>query len=761
MTNKINKVKAIILFAVLVCVNLLPCAKLLQSRVEVSYRLPESELTAVPLTEQDVIEQELIINGTLKELKFYTENYGRENEGKLKITIAQDGRIADTVYWEIKNAGSYVYNAVPVNSKKLAKGNIQLTIEAQDYTEDTKFALFAADENIYEIGRAKCNGIFMSGPMIIGYDAADYQNTEAVYSYFMIAGVVLLCGVTAFMLVGCEETEKSSMILQFSVRFLIFFSLALKYPVCSFMAEPWAELGSDFLLTATGENLFDSLFMMEQGLYLTLFNRLVCLVAVRLFGTGWFAVMVLQIFAILFVAFCCSYICSNSFQKYAPRTVRVLFAIALAGILTGGENIMVIGVVYFGSIFLMLCLLLDFSAISKGKWIAYISISVLFCLSKMSFCIFFPAAVFYLIFGFKLLDQRKKIYLVIVSAAAVLEPVVSVFMAGRVLTTGAIGTEGIGVVKTTVGLGEIMNAMLYYQTQVFGASACISFLSRMRELTGAVGIAMNLVSLTAIIAILIWAVNGFRSKDTERKERGIQVLCLGILSFAQCFLTVLTTPTAVVGLDGWKTVQYIVPTRWFQMSYTAVLLIFLIMVGMAFNQWKPLREKENVRKGAYAVVFLAALFFVVVNGRDMGGRNFFTSSSLAFSDWNNLHSLLGRERYCVATIPEGWFVKNEEVFTGQVYRQSEIEIDTQIHKADVLYATKYSYTNMLSDREYFAYLYDENNQVIRIIGQCTNPQKKMVGFDLYDVEERVSKIAFKYEDGSDALINGMYYVGYL
>lgn len=755
-----NKGKAVILFVALVCLCLFPCAKLIQSRMEIVYRLPEGGLTAVDICEQDVFEQELIIKGTLKELAFYTENYGRENEGKLKITIAQDGKAVDTIYWELKNAGSYVYNAVPVNSKKLAKGNIQLTIEAQDYAEDTKFALFVADENLYEIERARYNGIPMSGPMIIGYDAADYQNTEAVYSYFMIGIVVFLCGITAFLLVGYAETEQSSSFLQFAVRLLIFFSLALKYPVCSFMAEPWAELGSDFLLTATGKDLFGGLFLMEQGLYLTLFNRLICLIVVRLFGTGWLAVMILQILAILFVACCCAYICSISFQKYAPRTVRVFLAIALAGILAGGENIMVIGVVYFGSIFLMLCLLLDFSAISKGKWIAYISVSVLFCLSKMSFCIFFPAAVFYLIFGFKLLDQRKKIYLVIVSAAAVLEPAVSVFMAGRVLTTGAIGTGGIGV-KTTVGFGNIMNAMLYYQTQVFSASACISFLSRMRELTGAVGIAMNLVSLAAIIAILIWAVNGFRSKDTERKERGIQVLCLGILSFAQCFLTVLTTPTAVVGLGGWKTVQYIAPTRWFQMSYTAVLLIFLIMVGMAFNQWKPLREKENVRKGAYAVVFLAALFFVVVNGRDMGGRNSFTSSSLAFSDWNNLHSLLGRERYCVATIPEGWFVKNEEVFTGQVYRQSEIEIDTQIHKADVLYATKYSYTNMLSDREYFAYLYDENNQVIRIIGQCTNPQKQMVGFDLYDVEKRVSKIAFKYEDGSDALINGMYYVGYL
>lgn len=755
-----NKIRAVMLFAVLVCLMLLPCAKLVRSRAQVAYRLPESELTAILFEEQDVFEQELIVKGTLKELRLYTENYGRDNEGTLKLTIAQDGNVMDTIYWDIRNAGSYVYNAVPLNPRTLTAGNIRLTIEAQDYTEDTRFALFVADEDLYEIDCAKYNGVPMSGPMIIGYDAVDYQNPELQYSYLMIAIIVLLCGASAFLLVGCEETEKSSSFLQFAVRFLIFFSLALKYPICSFMAEPWAELGSDFLLTAQSGDLFGGLFMMEQGLYLTLFNRLVCLIVVRLFGTGWLAVVVLQIFALLFVAFCCAFICSISFRKYAPRTIRVLFAIALAGILTGGENIMIIGVVYFGSIFIMLCLLLDFTEISTAKWITYTSISVLFCLSKMSFCIFFLAAVFYLIFGFQLLDRRKKIYLGVVSAAAVLEPVVSVFMAGRLLTTGAIGTDGIGVVKTTVGLGELMNAMLYYQTQVFSASACISFLSRMRELTGVVGIVINLVSAAGIIAILTWTVIGFRSKDTEQKERAIQVLCLGILSFAQCFLTVFTTPTAVVGLEGWKTVQYIVPTRWFQMSYTAVLLIFLILVGTVFDRWKLLREREFVQKGAYVVVYLAVLVFVVLNGRDIGGQNFFTSSRLAFSDWNNLHSLLGRERYCVATLPEGWFVKNEEVFTGQVYRQNEIVVEPQIQKADMLYATKYKYTNTLFDREYFACLYDDDNQVIRIVGQCTNPQKNMIGFDLYDVEERVSKIMFRYEDGSEALIDGMYYIGY-
>lgn len=745
--------KLALVYSILSFIIILPLTILLIESDTKTITVPQVDVNSYEILAGDSITQDIVIDKGLKKVSLLVANGARAiNEGTVEISISQNN-IVESQKFNINSIGDWVNIDLNMDYSKFKNGIATIKIKSID-TDAGKsiYFNFVGSDNISDLPKAKLNGEDLQGPLCITYEEYT-KSLDHEYRIVILALIFIFIGILAYSMAYNDSKEY---IFIFTM-IIIALATSFKYPTLTFKAEAWAESAVHFYKLASEESVIKNLTALEGGLYISLFNALLSTISVKLLSLGKNYILFTQLCALVFSAACSSIFCLKYFRRYFSDLSRVLLSIFVGVFLFDGEFRAFIGISYFAIVFIIGSCLYDMKQMNKVKYIMLCLLTVIICLSKMSYVILFPTAIITLILFLKQLDIRKRNYLIIIAVSSFLEGLLSLVIK-KLNSTSLIGGTNLGDISTPP-IFELIEKTIYYFIQIV-----YSVFIRKNNLNYPymINLFLMLVLLFSISSSMYWI---YRKNKYEIYGRII--LILYVLGIAQCGLSLVSNASINPLSDiNWNSNVIIYQNRHFIFSYISIIFISIVYLFI-LKEYISDKIRPNISNKfiSYAEIILVVCGMVIYcNYYELSNVADFTNTELSHSDWKSYSKALNKDTYCIRVAPEGRFLtKNSSVSSinndNNIYNEVDIrEVGDKSKRVIAIYANKYLYTNQLKNRKYIMTMYDSNNNKISEVMQSNDEYRQYIGFIIDNPLENVDKVEFTYEDGEPAYLQNTLYV---
>lgn len=277
-----------------------------------------------------------------------------------------------------------------------------------------------------------------AGPDYYGFGIADYHGvkqelTLAQAYHYHITGMeyrirlfcyvlVALCAVMLVLLTANGRIgEKGKCLTAFGIMTVLFMVVIYLLDSSIYLEPTYAEAVTNFLQNARERKLVDNLLITDAG-YLPLLPRLITLFFVRVLRIPFgYALYLMQITACLLCSMIWSFFVLRPFQHLMKLPFRILWCILVMLTCFCEETLFFTNHAYWGIYFLLLMLLADLKMFPLWLYSILTAFGALFCLSKGTYAVVLPLTVLAMVFFYRSMDWREKIFLCTTGAGALLQ----------------------------------------------------------------------------------------------------------------------------------------------------------------------------------------------------------------------------------------------------------------------------------------------------------------------------------------------------
>ena len=304
------KRKLLIIFILIVAI-IIPCFSYIYKNIIIKNSTQLYNIEAVGgIKKGTKLTQEIEIPGKLKRYGIKFATYLRDNNGKIKISLEQNNKKVEEII-DISTIKNDEFRYLKMNFSKIKKGKAILVIEGIDGTEKNSVTLYMSDD--ISLGTLSKNSENLKKGIV--YDS-EY------YSFDKIAGVQLIYLFLAIASYLClikfsKKEEENNLKIYASMIAITFFVINVKAPTLSFYTEPYAEIVTNFFINGINKSFISNLFIQDAG-YLPLFQRVVSLIIIKIFGFLGFkiVVIIMQNTGILIISIITSLFVLKIYKKY-------------------------------------------------------------------------------------------------------------------------------------------------------------------------------------------------------------------------------------------------------------------------------------------------------------------------------------------------------------------------------------------------------------------------------------------------------------
>lgn len=689
-------------------------------RVVKTYSLPQENGQTIVLNDGDELQQRILLLGNrLKNITLLCGSSADIYQLSAKVSYQYgDGIVTEEKI--LNGDGPWIRFDITPEEKIKAEEYIDITIrdaQAIDINGNVlPFYVQFAGEDIYENPGAVYNGKKLMGPCMVEY---------MMYDYSSVVGEIVCLSVTMVLLFIlniyiCLDKQKDNKILFLLCSFLIFFVMNFYYPLFGFRGEGFGETATDFYKNAHEKDFFSNLFTLESGNYLSIFQRIVAYFVVGILKLKKSAMVVLQIFALLFISVSSSLICLPRFRKYIESHFAVMLSIMLAVGIMPFVSSWYMSIGYFGILWILYFWFCELEDMTTFKYICVCLIAAMFCLSKMLYVVIIPICILLFLIHMKDTNKRRPIYMIVLIVSCFLEFFLTRYVQyinGKMDNSIHVGNIKDLIIKVSYGTVQIFNTTIFRGTSAASTK--------------------NVIILSFIIIAIIYCVWVFIKKFKSNYEQaGIIIGCLGVV-IACVGVSILSGFESIDNID-WNQSLYM-PTN--QHYFFAVIAIYCI--GVATLYWLKL-ERSN-RAMITLIVMLAISCTTDYIPLSRGIEQISCDERQVRGDWKSYSQLLEEETYGIMV----HYVSGINMLYLKDSNTQEIVLEDKFtNSVDLsllngkdgiteIYIEKYEYTNQLVERTVWLSFEDEDGNEICKIPQLNTSQSRLhLG---YKVDENICK----------------------
>lgn len=305
---------------------------------------------------------------------------------------------------------------------RLACGEAVLRLRTQGVAEGA--LAIAAGADYYGFGIADYNGVRQDLTLAQAYHyhitGMEYRLRLLCYAFVALCAVALVL-LTANVRIG----ERGKSLAAFGIMTVFFMAVIYLLDSSIYLEPTFAEAVTNFLQNAREQKLADNLLITDAG-YLPLLPRLITLFFVKVVRVPFrYALYLMQITACLLCGMIWSFFVLDVFQKWMKLPGRILWCILVMLTCFCEETLFFTNHAYWGIYFLLLMLLADREAFPRWIYAFLTVFGAVLCLSKGTYAVVLPLAVLAMVFFYRSMDRREKIFLCTVGAAALLQLIYS------------------------------------------------------------------------------------------------------------------------------------------------------------------------------------------------------------------------------------------------------------------------------------------------------------------------------------------------
>lgn len=743
----------------------MPSYEMLKSRLSYHVTTEDSEVFEIELKEGDVVSQEVYMDEDvhLRKLSVGIASSLEDGQAELVVTVKQ-GEVSQSEYLtenEIPIAGRYELSAIDFS--QYSKGSVQIEVEAKKLLNGRVFVQ-AVPQIIYGYEAAEKNGVPQEGGLLLAFSGWSFQNEGVFYSIAWILVIGLLAVAAAYLMTYKSEWQYFDRGIRIVTFGLIVVVFSLLYPSFVWYGCDWCE-GIFYYQKIQENNLLQVLFSSDFNLYIAAYNNIFMYLAVKVFGIDTYTFVVLQVLTVGILAYWGTLFCKKQYGKYFPIDFRVGAAIVSICYLYTMQEFSFIGAAYFGILFLLYIITYDFSG-EKRSFVLSAVVIVIVCMSKMSFILFCPIGILFLLFWRKSISKRNRILLWIMSGASFMEALLSVLLNG-----GLSGGSGLGSIQS-ISLFQLITGALYYAIQIANS---VFFHGMIFDNA----LLINMLMFAAILGMLLWCIREILKKQRFQKAAGF-IFIMFILSYGNCALQLLTNSYSMTPDNvHWDKIFYI-PVEdkwwWFAFGYVAMWAVALSLIYILSAFWKEhISDKRELQGVSFRLgsIFLSFLICIITvnqyayheeNLQSYKTANMFNTPSMMQGNFTEYSFMQKDEKFLIVTSakPGGqdWFyIHNADYVTVDLEERCQT-LDLSSGSGEegfiAIYVHKSDFTNQMKDGKYQIRLYREDGEEIARFNQLdTDLHREYICFYFEgQTMNDVAYVSFYYEDGTEAYIDG-------
>lgn len=673
-------------------------------------------------------EEKIFIPKHVKKYGIMFNTYGRKNKGLIRIEIFQKNKkTVDIVNMEELKDNDYYY----LNTKNLQTGEAFLNIRGVNGVLGNSISVYKTKDIIY--GEMFQNGK-TSGTGFI-HKIIFYEFNKIVKLQFMFFILTVISYLYLSFLFYNENKKKNEKKIYCMTVLFIFFMLNIKAPSLTFNAQPYAEQVFNFMYNGIHKSFIENVLLMDAG-YLPLYQRLIGLCVIKLGFNIKLTGILMSNIAILVVAFMVSCFTLNCYKKYGNILFRFIICIVFGvfNILSYTETHTFIDFSYMNIVLIIFISLLNFKKIKKRNYILIIILTFFLCISKSYYVILLPICVFILVFFWKKMIKKEKIYLMTISIATVFQ----------IIYTYRNIEMWIKPEKEKLSIFQILNMGTHQAVQQF-INLFFSELSSNFEIEN-INI-MFLFIFTSVIIFIIYL--SIKNKDKE----GIILLSLIALVLGNSYFNVLSGIWG--GENLWTTAMKAINSRHAALVKISLIGI-LILLPYSIEKLNKNNNKVLVKKEKNIFCFII-IIFLLIRYSAVTTDSIYKSSEI-YSDWNLYSKFYQTGEFVIPIEPYFLFENKKAYYIGE---------KTDNYGINAIQGEKYFIENngegiqeiILPKPIKIEYLYTRrvqnyNFNKIRLIGfdkdgntildlvQLNRKEKSYVGFKNDNPDKEITKISF-------------------
>lgn len=713
-----------------------------------------------------VVKQDIILEGELLKISvlFDVPSTSYYENAEIIVNLNQDGNVVDSKIIKANDLASGL-NALRLSASK--GGRYTLSLYGQLFPEGTDLFLELSSDNISGLPGCSYDANVMEYPIVMNYEIMRHDSFYYYECCMIVALLLTIIGI-AF-LYAFKITENNEYIL-FCASFLLLLAyIMLRNPIAGIMNDPYSEAVYEFWYKAHTMGFWSNLMSLMSGESLAWTERILMFMADRLTGGGRYVFALAQILELFLICGVSSMICLPDFKKYLSDEVRFLAAFFLGGNLLFYEAYLFWAVSYWVSIFIILGFLIDLDKLKRPLFIAFITVTVVFSVSRIYHILFIPIAVIILLVERKTLTNREKFYALIVAVASLFECTYSLINGGSEHVTDG-----------KLDMSKVAVNTIYYQLQVINRFLLGKSIDN--------ALAANILSFIVFAAIIVYCVWLFGTKNYHNY---LMIIALGIMSTGSVMINVVVSMmSSSVSFSNdysapvdFRKFFYQIPDLHFSYSYIALtfmLLFLLYFIGTVLS------TKVDFSYICLAQVIVLAIFIMRFNV--LNKYNAYTYRIIP-TDWKNEYQVTKKDVYYLpvnASILTAHISlqKGTANYIYGVYDDSNPEKSLNLwNPGDPIYTTDVCYkeatVGSVSDIEnrqiisvcarrassnfandYYIILSDKDGNVLYRGKQLSDPRKLWMDFQLATPVSNCYSIRFENEYGKELYIRDGLQIGF-
>ena len=724
----------------------------------------------IPLVKGSHVSQTLHLQGKLKSLELYIFKPDSMVEDiSFNITLKQDNEeFEEKVIISSSEFNTGYYN-IDIGNIKIREGTVDIDIIGLSEISDENHvpALYASNQ----VGSGLPNMIYneneCTSPMSLKYVFFNTP-TWSAYTLMLLCLLFIVICVTSYMLVfKIDIIRKYDYLLVIQVFLIIFLTVSARQPVASFLGEPKSEAAYDFWYSQVSNGALESLFRLEAGLYLSWLQRIVTFISVKLFSVKYVFVA-MQVITVIIISFFCSLFCSKLTVGYLGEILTALVAIFLGCSEIFANAYMFHALGYWGLLFILWLVICDINKIRKITYIMSILLTVVLCFSKLFIVAWVPVALFYLIFRWRKLSNRLRIFYCLLTTLP------TVHLAYIFIRTSDTISQRQGVGSFTIpALNTLLENLIYYETQAI--EAIFIHTSNPNPLIS------NIVILIICIFMICSSVYLSISKETFSHKIGIFMIGCWILSFSSvgiCILGGLGNIDMSSKVD-WTINNWSANFHWIYI-YIPIFFILLTYIYLIKNRIEKIDEKDLKNKAYVLLLFLilpTALYY------SEPIKSYIEPSEYQV-EWSKIYKVTENESYYVPVnveLPGAQLISLQHNSAGKMFGfnlgnnwcelTDGINVNFEIpyesasvasieNESIISITVRCANTNF--DCNYSVLLLDKDGNIIKKVQQSTSDDREWMTFMMDEPYTGINQLKFVYsETDTPAYVKGIICVGFV
>lgn len=658
----------------------------------------------------------------------------------------------------------------------------ELTIEEEkalcrfvpDMLQTGEATLYLTTEGIAEgeLALGTCTDYYGFGELCVDGEGTGLCAAQRYY-YHLINGeyilrlvcfaAVCLCMAALFFLLCRREENRAVCIGVFAVLTIQFFATVYVYESTVLLEPTYAEAVTNYLKFAREERFVDNLLITDAG-YLPLMPRLIALFFVRLLRLpAAEALYLMQITACLLYSMMWAFFALWPFHRVLSLPARTISCILMMTLCFHLGTLYFINFTYVGAFAILLFLISDSGGWSRLSFALITAYGCLLCLSKGAYVILCPFMAVYLLFFYKSVEKRKRLYAVCLAAASLLQIVYSFSGLGTgadwIDKSGGVGTVGHFLRLPVKCLIDFAESLLFFLGE---------YVTNVSFLTAALALISGCLLLYGFVrkVFLPWL---------HKEKIGTiwtEIYAMALFAFASIafyHLSVKEVPTS------WKEMfrpAYEEIGDKYEIFQTAAILLMALLFLSVLRQRRPAWELPSLMALCLVCTLTIPRMQLTGIGRCSVSDNDRIYVGEINASWKDVKALISRSNFFVPVQPSFWGYSKNVMFyqtgtdvyfeetSGQILPMLEEEmIDSYTMQQPVvkLLEVMINKPERITKTDYYMTLLDAEGNILADVAQYNTCRGAKLLFVLEEPVADVETIYFHDTDGNTVFIDN--YIG--